>query len=144
MAQSPVRVASGDLAAVLWRLLDASSREDSTAFVTLLDDADGPVAVYAVPYLEPDAVRSELGCDERTHAAVLDAAMSRVRGDLAGRPGTRSVVLAHAFVSGAQPSESERDIIVGGVPSAVGVGSHAGPVLSPRGRPGQPGRRART
>jgi diguanylate cyclase (GGDEF)-like protein len=41
VAQSPARVASGDLAAVLWRLLEASSREDSTAFVTLLDDADG-------------------------------------------------------------------------------------------------------
>jgi exonuclease SbcD len=83
----------------------------------LLDDPDGAVAVYAVPYLEPDAVRGELGCDERTHAAVLDAAMRRVRDDLAGRAGTRSVVLAHAFVSGAEPSESERDISVGGVPS---------------------------
>jgi DNA repair protein SbcD/Mre11 len=48
---------------------------------------------------------------------VLGAAMSRVRGDLADRPGSRSVVLAHAFVSGGQPSESERDISVGGVPS---------------------------
>jgi hypothetical protein len=37
---SPARVASGDLSAVLWRLLDASSREDSAAFLTLLDDAD--------------------------------------------------------------------------------------------------------
>jgi diguanylate cyclase (GGDEF)-like protein len=41
---SPARVASGDLSAVLWRLLDASSREDSTAFLTLLDDADGAFA----------------------------------------------------------------------------------------------------
>jgi diguanylate cyclase (GGDEF)-like protein len=49
VAQSPARVASGDLAAVLWRLLDASSREDSTAFVTLLDDADGPLAESIEP-----------------------------------------------------------------------------------------------
>ncbi len=83
----------------------------------LLEDAAGPVAVYPVPYLEPDAVRVELGCDQRSHAAVLGAAMSRVHGDLARRPGTRSVVLAHAFVSGAEASESERDISVGGVPS---------------------------
>ena len=42
--------------------------------------------------------------------------MKRVRADLGSRPrGTRSVVLAHAFVAGAQPSESERDISVGGV-----------------------------
>lgn len=83
----------------------------------LLDDADGPVAVYAVPYLEPDAVRLELECHERSHAAVLGAAMQRVREDLAGRPGTRSVVLAHAFVFGAEPSDSERDISVGGASS---------------------------
>jgi exonuclease SbcD len=83
----------------------------------LLDDRDGPVAVYAVPYLEPDGVRLELGCDERSHAAVLSAAMDRVRGDLAGRPGTRSVVLAHAFVTGGQASDSERDITVGGAAS---------------------------
>ncbi len=83
----------------------------------LLEDPDGPVAVYAVPYLEPDAVRVELGCDERSHVAVLTVAMDRVRGDLAGRPGTRSVVLAHAFVSGGQASESERDITVGGAAS---------------------------
>jgi exonuclease SbcD len=39
-----------------------------------------------------------------------------VRTDLAARPAsTRSVVLAHAFVAGATPSESERDISVGGV-----------------------------
>jgi DNA repair protein SbcD/Mre11 len=83
----------------------------------LLADLDGPVAVYAVPYLEPDAVRAELGCDDRSHAAVLGAAMARVRDDLSCRPGNRSVVLAHAFVVGGEPSESERDISVGGVPS---------------------------
>jgi exonuclease SbcD len=45
-----------------------------------------------------------------------------VRADLFLRPGVRSVVLAHAFVGGGQPSESERDISVGGVdlvPAAV-------------------------
>jgi len=42
--------------------------------------------------------------------------MRRVRADLAQRPdGSRSVVLAHAFVAGCAPSDSERDISVGGV-----------------------------
>jgi exonuclease SbcD len=42
--------------------------------------------------------------------------MRRVRADLATRGASaRSVVLAHAFVAGATPSESERDISVGGV-----------------------------
>jgi DNA repair protein SbcD/Mre11 len=81
-------------------------------------DGSGDLAVYPIPYLEPDAVRADL-LDEvsegRGHAAVLGAAMTRIRADLAGRPGTRSVVLAHAFVAGGLASDSERDISVGGV-----------------------------
>jgi exonuclease SbcD len=84
----------------------------------LLADAYGPVAVYGVPYLEPALARGELGAGAASHAAVLGAAMERVRADLATRPaGTRSVVLAHAFVVGGAASDSERDIAVGGVPS---------------------------
>ena len=84
----------------------------------LLADAHGPVAVYGLPYLEPALVRGELGAGSVSHAAVLGAAMDRVRADLATRPaGTRSVVLAHAFVVGGEASDSERDITVGGVPS---------------------------
>ena len=89
----------------------------------LLADENGEVAVYGIPYLEPEVARSELALPEaRGHEAVLRAAMERVRSDLFLRPGARSVVLAHAFVGGAEPSESERDICVGGVdrvPEAV-------------------------
>ncbi len=89
----------------------------------LLDDPDGPVAVYGIPYLHPDLTRYALADlpDEplaRSHHAVLGAAMQRVRADLADRPGTRSVVVAHAFVGGAEPSDSEQDIRVGGVDQA--------------------------
>ena len=84
----------------------------------LLADAHGPVAVYGVPYLEPALAAAALGAERAGHAAVLGAAMDRIRADLATRPpGTRSVVLAHAFVTGGQASDSERDIAVGGVPS---------------------------
>jgi exonuclease SbcD len=86
----------------------------------LLTDDDGPVAVYGIPYLHPDLTRHALAAvpDEplaRSHQAVLGAATDRVRADLATRPGTRSVVVAHAFVGGAEPSDSEQDIRVGGV-----------------------------
>ncbi|MFK0290690.1 exonuclease SbcCD subunit D [Streptomyces sp. NPDC090442] len=84
----------------------------------LLQDAHGPVACYGLPYLEPAMVRDCLGAPRADHAAVLGAAMDRVRADLADRPaGTRSVVLAHAFVTGGTVSDSERDITVGGVAS---------------------------
>ncbi|MCZ2848486.1 exonuclease SbcCD subunit D [Modestobacter sp. VKM Ac-2978] len=82
----------------------------------LLHDEHGDVAVYGLPYLEPEVARHELGLpDARGHEAVVGAAMDRVRADLFLRPRTRSVVLAHAFVGGGLPSESERDICVGGV-----------------------------
>ncbi|KZC96496.1 exonuclease SbcCD subunit D [Clavibacter tessellarius] len=85
----------------------------------VVEDADGPVAFYGVPYLDPDAVRASLAAAgapplPRSHEAVLGAAMDRVRADAAGRPEARVVVVAHAFVTGAAPSESERDIRVGG------------------------------
>lgn len=84
----------------------------------LLADDHGPVALYGLPYLEPALVREGLGLERGGHAAVLGAAMDRVRADLATRPrGTRSVVLAHAFVTGGRASDSERDIAVGGVAS---------------------------
>jgi exonuclease SbcD len=47
----------------------------------------------------------------------MSAAMDRIRTDLSARPGTRSVVLAHAFVVGAVAGGSERSIAVGGVES---------------------------
>ncbi|MCX5126208.1 exonuclease SbcCD subunit D [Streptomyces sp. NBC_00347] len=82
----------------------------------VLADVHGDVALYGLPYLEPALVRDEFGAGKVSHEAVLSAAMDRIRADLAGRaPGTRSVVLAHAFVTGGQASDSERDIAVGGV-----------------------------
>jgi DNA repair protein SbcD/Mre11 len=91
----------------------------------LLEDAYGSVAVYGLPYLEPDLVRTTWELDQRSHQAVLDEAMRRVRADLADRPPSRSIVMAHAFVTGATASQSERDISVGGVAS-VGIDTFAG------------------
>ncbi|TXS28614.1 exonuclease SbcCD subunit D [Streptomyces sp. ms191] len=88
----------------------------------VLADAHGDVALYGLPYLEPALVREQFGAAKAGHEAVLGAAMDRVRADLAERSAsTRSVVLAHAFVAGGEPSDSERDITVGGV-SAVPAG----------------------
>ena len=103
------------------RLIDAAGvfiRTDASTVGTpvMLDDEHGPVAIYGLPYLDPDAVRDPWGLGARSHEVALTEAMRRVRADLLTRPGhTRSVVMAHAFVAGAAPSDSERDISVGGV-----------------------------
>jgi exonuclease SbcD len=93
----------------------------------VLDDEHGPVAFYGVPYLEPAAVRAllpeaEVGDGQEhddpvirgAHTRVLTQAMRAVATDRSARGG-RSVVLAHAWVTGGEASDSERDIAVGGV-----------------------------
>lgn len=97
-----------------------TSLADAARPVVLSDD-HGPVAIYGIPYLLPDAVLAELDCG-RSHEAVLTAVTARIRQDAADRGIDRAVVLAHAFVTGARPTDSERDIRVGGiadVPAAV-------------------------
>lgn len=86
-----------------------------------LDSIGTPVliadtAIYPLPYLEPTStsVLQALGVEERSHAAVLSAAMDRVRADAAGR-GPRTVVMAHCFAGGGASSDSERSISTGGV-----------------------------
>jgi len=103
------------------RLIDASgtyfrTHAASCGTPVLLEDQHGPVAVYGLPYLEPDVLREPWQLESRSHTAALREAMRRVAVDLAGRPdGTRSVAMAHAFVAGGAASDSERDISVGGV-----------------------------
>ncbi|MEY7972824.1 exonuclease SbcCD subunit D [Saccharomonospora xinjiangensis] len=95
---------------------------DSIDRPVLLEDEHGPVALYGIPYLEPDPARIALGVPEaRGHTGVLTEALRRVKADLATRgSGVRSVVLAHAFVTGGVGSESERTIAVGGVEQVPG------------------------
>jgi exonuclease SbcD len=92
----------------------------------LLEGSDGVMAaIYGIPYLDVDHARSALAHGgqilPRSHQAVVGAACERIREDLAGRSGVRSVVVAHAFVAGAEPSESERSIAVGGVDRVAGT-----------------------
>ena len=87
-----------------------------------VSDEHGEVLFFGLPYLEPDRARTELvGEDEaplaRSHEAVTRAALDRVRERAATRPGARTVVLAHTFVTGGEGSDSERDLSVGGVDS---------------------------
>ncbi|HET9842833.1 MAG TPA: exonuclease SbcCD subunit D [Nocardioides sp.] len=101
------------------RLIDAAGihlRTDASSVGSpiVLADEHGPVAVHGIPYLDPQALHEPWRLSARTHEAALEEAMRRVRADLEARP-VRSVVMAHAFVAGGLPSDSERDISVGGI-----------------------------
>ncbi|WP_416063025.1 metallophosphoesterase family protein [Rhodococcus indonesiensis] len=111
---SPVRLGAGAAFAAEGGL-HLITRVSQIDRPVLLDDAHGTVAFYGIPYLEPEITRAELGVPEaRSHAEILGAAMDRVRADARARD-IRAVVLAHAFVVGAEASGSERSISVGGV-----------------------------
>lgn len=83
-------------------------------------DEHGPVCVYGIPYLEPEPSRQAMGIDAKGHTGVLTEAMRRINADRQRRGG-RSVVMAHAFVTGGTGSDSERSIAVGGVEQVGGA-----------------------
>lgn len=88
-----------------------------------------PVAVYALPYLDPSATAAQLGAESEgaasepsaghpsrpSHDSVTRQVMSNVRADLERRGSPRSVVVAHTFVTGGASTESERDLSVGDI-----------------------------
>ena len=90
-----------------------------------IDDADGPVRFFGIPYLEPAIVRQYWAGDSaaddvdgrplRTQAQTLAHAMGLVRAGMAEHPG-RSVVIAHCFAAGVDPTVGlEREIRQGGI-----------------------------
>ena len=84
------------------------------ASVTELAFDDGPLTVVTVPFLDPFMARS-LSQSEgpATHQSVIEGALSTVTDEVAQSP--RSLVVAHAFVTGGEGSESERSLVqVGG------------------------------
>ena len=76
--------------------------------------ADGvEVVFWPLAYTDPETARGALGrADIHTHEAVLQAQLDLVREQMGDD--ARHVVVAHAFVTGATTSESERPLSVGG------------------------------
>ncbi len=89
---------------------DGTLAEPLSLFDLLDAEPEPPVA--AVPEVVPGAAPAR-----RTHHGVLDQALRRARAD---RRAPRSLVVAHTFVSGAETSESERLLTVGGT-AEVGI-----------------------
>ena len=105
----------------------------------VIDDDDGPVAFHLLPYAEvaiarqharrttgaPDAPADDAD-DAEAPGAIRDhqAAMSHlVAASLAAGPAVaRRVAVAHAFVTGGEASDTERDLSVGGA-SQVAAGT---------------------
>jgi DNA repair protein SbcD/Mre11 len=120
---SPVRLGFGGRLSEVAGIHLRTSAAD-LARPVIVGDEHGEVGVYGIPYLLPDAVMRELGA-QRSHTSVLTAAAKLIRADAAARGLSRTVVTAHAFVTGGAAAQSERDIRVGGigdVPASVFAG----------------------
>ncbi len=124
---SPARLRFGDrLLASAGVHLRTDVRDVGRPVIVPARDGGPDLAVYPIPYLEPEVARHALAAPEaRSHEAVLRVAVDRARVDLAGRPGSRSVAVAHAFAAGGQPCDSERVLRVGGS-DRVGLGCFDG------------------
>ena len=91
----------------------------------MVDAGDGgpPVHVHPIPFLEPLALRRRIASEETVdsprfgHHEAMAWAMDRVRHALSGggSGASRSVVLAHTYVTGGDPTDSERDLSIGHV-----------------------------
>lgn len=86
----------------------------------VIPGTDFDALVYALPYLEPRLVADQLGVQTSGHEPIVKAALNRVRGDLQERQTETDrpqvpLVMAHVFAAGGAPSESERELSVGGV-----------------------------
>lgn len=97
---------------------------DHAADVTLRTIAGTDVAIVATPFLDPlmapVGLRNELQANHDasadaprrlSHERVLRHALQDARAQIP--VGTPSIVLSHAFVTGAAPSDSERELAVG-------------------------------
>ena len=80
----------------------------------VIEGADGvSVAFWPLAYTDPETARQTLGRDDiHTHGAAIEAQVDAVRARMDGS--VPNVLVAHAFVTSAIESESERPLTVGG------------------------------
>lgn len=79
----------------------------------VLADKHGPVSFIGLPYAEPVTVRQAFAQSEiHDHESAMRALTTCARECASAT--ARSVLIAHAFVSGGSPSDSERPLSLGG------------------------------
>lgn len=70
------------------------------------------VRFYGIPYHDPVEVREAFGCDVRTYDEAHTYLVDSIKPQLAD--GIPSVLISHCFIDGAQESDSERPLSIGG------------------------------
>ncbi|MES2856412.1 MAG: exonuclease SbcCD subunit D [Bdellovibrionota bacterium] len=99
-----------------------SKPEDALKPVTVAN-TDTSVLIYGIPFVEPRLIGEFLKTDVRSPDAAVRALCNSIRET--GFGDKPAVLISHAFVVGAETSESERDLYVGGS-SHVGADAFEG------------------
>ncbi len=81
----------------------------------VLDTTTGPLAIHAVPYADPVVVREQRPLAALDHASAFRAQLDAARAHASAH--ARNILVAHAWVDGASPTESERPL----APSTTGA-----------------------
>ncbi|EIV8465854.1 exonuclease SbcCD subunit D [Vibrio vulnificus] len=80
--------------------------------VVLKSERAGDVAFYGMPYSDPEQVRDAFGVSVSNYDEAHRVLVDEIRQHF--DPKQRQVLLSHCFVDGAQSSESERPLSIGG------------------------------
>ena len=78
----------------------------------ILKDQQGEVHVYSIPYCDPETVRHHFQMDIHTHEQAHAFLVNKIHD--VKENSVRNVLMSHCFVDGAETSESERPLSIGG------------------------------
>jgi exonuclease SbcD len=84
-----------------------------TTPVLLTDKLGQKVAFYGVPYVDPEFIRNHFNVEVKTHDEMYQFLLQQIEATF--QPGIANVLLAHCFVDGADESDSERPLSLGGL-----------------------------
>ena len=86
---------------------------DGTVQRVVLQDEDGPVNIYLLPFVKPSMVKHYLDEEQAAQINSYHDAVKFAVGQMAPVQAERNVLVAHQFVTGAEPSGSESTSVGG-------------------------------
>mgnify|MGYP000450370909 CR=1 FL=1 len=78
----------------------------------IIETSTGPVHFYGLPYHDPVEVREAFACEVKTYDEAHTYLVNLIKG--ARTVDTPAVLLSHCFIDGADESDSERPLSIGG------------------------------
>jgi len=78
----------------------------------VIESKEGPVHVYGIPFNDPVQVREAFNCDVKTYDEAHTYLADKIQA--ARIDGVPSILMSHCFIDGAQESDSEKHISIGG------------------------------